>query len=362
MQLLDRLLCDIGIMHEYEGGAACAALRLVPSPACLATLARYRLGWLAVPGGAKIYAAAGTLVPLASFDEAEALDFAIVCDDPDLPAYTDMGLPDRSEGAAGIYYFDNLDCETDPATPQLRLRPARLPLSAPRFRYQAPGSAPAALSVFEHLAGGQAWPAPGVLPAPRAATADLRSLPDGRYSLHSGGVPVRDFFLCHQPRPGLWGVLALYLGSALQHAARPGGAYPIGTDGQRAPQYLRIALAARSYRWRYYIVARPAARAAPDGTIVASDLRRDPGSAPAGQFVALVGPCTVNGQAAAVYASQHDLPLLARPDPLLSYRFRAEGPGMEQGAELALPYAATQQLALDPASSTGLRADIYVYM
>lgn len=349
MDLESRLLFDITIVHDDDGGQPCAALRVAPSAECAALLARYRLTCRPVPGGARIYRAADdALAPLAGFDEAGPLNFSIVCDDPALPTCSDAGTP---AVAGGVFYYDNL------AGAQLGLDATSLALSGPRIAYQAAGLPPAPLAVHARLGGAQAWPDPA-LPLPSPGHADLRDLPDGCYSLLSASAAVRDFYLCHQRHPGLWGVVAIYPGGAAQRAAWPGAAFPIGSA---APLHFRITLGTRSFTWRYVIVGR-AGRAAPAGSVTTSDARKDAGKWPAGQFSQVPGTATVNGMPATVYRSAQPLPLLAQPDPLLSYRFQSDGPGMERGCELPLPYAGASQLARDTAGAGQLCADIYVYV
>lgn len=288
-------------------------MRLEPSEACAATLRSYRLLCRQVPGGVKIYSTGDDIVPL--FDETEPLTFSIFCSDPSLPSYTEMKIPvtNRDENlsrsatgganpglkSAKIYYYSNINCKP----------------------------------------GDKLYKKPGV---------------------HIGVQPRRMVVsqLEISQRPRMWGMVEIYLREPAQLALSSNGVYPIARDGTSAPQQFQIMLNAFCCEWRYYIVAQSAA---PSGVVITHDRRNDTNKRPAGRFVPLPNPGILGEPLTIVFVSKQHLPLLAQPDPLLSYIFQSDGPGMARGSDLPLPYAGTLQLARDPRTG-GLRADMYVYI
>jgi hypothetical protein len=352
-----RKLFDIVCQHGYFGDQPCPPVQLQPTPACRRLLERYRLLWRALPGGLELhYPETAALVPLASFNETQPLTFTLTSSDPALLSYTDVALAAPGLAPAGIYYFDNLDSAASGL-----LHPAGRPFHEGRLRLadkrlDFPAGHGAGLAVHDHLDRRQAWPPAPELPP--SAAIDLGDLAEGRYSLARDRTPLFDFYLGRALASGSWGVVAIYPGGK----AQPARGFPIGVDGAVVPQSYRIALGPRRVTWRYYVVGRSASQPAPAGKVLALDHRTPRASLePPAEFSALPESVLVNGRRATVFVSDRALALSALPDSSLSYCFRPSAQGMEQGAQLALPYPGPGALAA-AGQGPGWCADVYLYL
>jgi len=330
------LLLALQCRHAYFSDGVCRPLRVHPSAACLAQLARHRMLWRPLPGGGEIHAPVDAP---AGYDESGPLTMLLVSEDEYLMNYTGGAWPQGPERLPSVWYVDNLRARQGLLHPEDGYSvPQRLPLMGHRFQW-APEQPVAVrtLALLDALGRTALEAAPSAQQPQPAITLDLSPLDEGRYTLLLNGLAALDFYLCDAPASRLWGVCALYAGGAI------------------SPQRYTIALRGRETHWRYTLIA-PGPDPDYRQCTVRGERRAIAGAAPEPIAFSDEGePLLVDGRKAARYTSLQPLPLSEFPGDSMRFTLQTGDAGMGQGRSLRLPYAQGKVLAQQ-------YSDIYVYL
>lgn len=303
--------------HAYFADGVCRALSVRAAARTARTLAGMGLRLRAEAGGATLYYLDSGAAP--RLDAGAPLSFLLESGDPALMQYTEV--EQGSGAAAGIWYFDNrghADGLLNPDGGASRL--IRLALMPRRFCW--PLAAPQTVSALavRDVLGQTVLEYAFAQPVKRSAIElDLRDLDDGRYTLLVDGEERFDFFLTDAAPGRTWGAVLLY-------------PELVGAD-----QAYRIALRARSRKWRYLVVAASVPPSSEKYAVVRV-------SDEANALFKAVAPRDVDGRKALVFESESALPLCEQPGVNARFALQRTSNGDGRTANRALPSPAADGL------------------